>query len=242
MRKTTVSFKKRCNIGVHALEGFSLLEVMLVVGILAIVLSLVYGAFDGMAKTQKSQTGLNERYHQGRSAIERISREVQSAFLSDHQSISTFQPMRMTIFKGNDRSHFDRLDFTSFAHLRLTSNTHESDQSELGYFGSRNPKNNTMDLVRRESSIIDNLPEKDGVVYVLAENVEEFNLRYYDAITDTWLDSWDSSQTSDQLGRIPQMIHVKLVLKQDETSGKLITFQTKISLSIKSSLNFAMPK
>ncbi|MCB1185405.1 general secretion pathway protein GspJ, partial [bacterium] len=62
----------------------TLLEVLVAVGILAMVGTLVYGALDGMQRTRVTVERIDDRYHQGRQAIARISREIQSAFLSLH--------------------------------------------------------------------------------------------------------------------------------------------------------------
>ena len=87
----------------QAARGFTLLEVMVAVAILAMVSVLIYGAFDGLSRGKKSLGRVNDRYHQGRAAIARIAMELSSAFLSTHQPLTEQQIRRLTIFSGTRR-------------------------------------------------------------------------------------------------------------------------------------------
>ncbi len=53
-----------------------------------------------------------------------------------------------------------------------------------------------MDLVRREQTPIDIDPKQGGVVNVLAENVELFDLKYLDAATGSGQDTWDTTHVN----------------------------------------------
>src|SRR3954454_596053 len=94
-------------------RGLTLLEVMVAVAILAMVAVLIYGAFDGLSRGKKGLGRINDRYHQGRAALARISMELSSAFLSQHQPLTEAQYRRLTIFSTTKGSPADRVDFTS---------------------------------------------------------------------------------------------------------------------------------
>ncbi len=176
-------------------RGLTLLEVLVSIGILALVVTLVYGAFDGMQRTRVGIERIDDRYHQGRQALSRMNLELQSAFLSLHQPQLLTASTRTTMFVGTDQGVQDRIDFTSFSHKRLMRNVHESDQNELSYFMGRDPDHaDKYDLLRREQKEIDLDPQHGGVVNVLCEDVTVFDVQYLDNTTDTWLDAWDSSQ------------------------------------------------
>ncbi|WP_437676209.1 type II secretion system protein GspJ [Sorangium sp. So ce131] len=217
--------------------GVTLLEVLVSVGILAIIGTLIYGAFDGMSRSRAGISRMSDRYHQGRAAIARISREIQEAFLSRHQPLDKNIVVRLTAFVGDDASPADRLDFTAFAHRRLLRNAHESDQCEIGYFGSRDPESDKLDLVRRESKTIDTEPTRGGVVNVLAEDIESFNVEYLDPLTSEWTDTWDSTQPAAQFERLPTQVRVTLVLKGGP-GGEPIRFETKVPIAMQVPLAF----
>ncbi len=225
-------------------RGLTLLEILVSVAILALVSTLIYGAFDGM---QRSRTGLeriDDRYHQGRQALARMSRELQAAFLSVQQPQLLAASVRTTLFLGTDSGSSDRVDFTSFSHQRLMRNVHESDQNELSYFMGRDPQRaDKYDLLRREQREIDLDPTKGGVVSVLCEDVTVFDVQYLEPLTDTWMDSWDSSQVSSQytFNRLPFQVRIRLVLKGGE-GDRPIKLMTKVAVGIQAPLTFALPK
>ena len=220
-------------------RGLTLLEVMVAVAILAMVAVLTYGAFDGLARGKKNLGRVNDRYHQGRAALARITMELSSAFLSMHQPPNEQQIRRLTIFYGSNSLPADRIDFTSFSHRRLNHDAHESDQNELSYFGSNDPNvPGKLDLARREATIIDREPKKGGEVNVLAEDIETFDVKYLDPQTGLWTETWDSSQATGQLGRLPFEIKITLALKGGP-DGKPITFTTKMTVPMLEPLSFA---
>ncbi|HTN83052.1 MAG TPA: type II secretion system protein GspJ [Sorangium sp.] len=221
-------------------RGLTLLEVLVSVAILALIGTLIYGAFDGMSRSRAGISRISDRYHQGRAAIARISRELQEAFLSRHQPADKNIVVRLTAFAGQDSSPADRIDFTAFAHRRLLRNAHESDQCEIGYFGSRDPERDRLDLVRREAKTIDTEPTRGGVVNVLAEDIESFNIQYLDPLTGEWVDSWDSTQPAAQLDRLPSQVWVTLVLNGGP-GGEPIKFETKVPIPIQVPIAFGVP-
>lgn len=223
-------------------RGLTLLEVMVSIAILALIATLVYGAFDGMQKSRDGLSRIDDRYHQGRGAVSRIARELESAFISMHVPLVAGQATQMTAFIGKD-SNPDRVDFTSFSHLRFGRNTHESDQNELGYFASRDPDvPGKLDLVRRESKYIDLQPAQGGIVNVLAEDIARFDLSYLDPITGQWLDTWDSTQAMGQTNRLPAQVKITLDLKGVSPDAPPIRFMSRAAIPIQSALSFAIPR
>jgi general secretion pathway protein J len=98
-----------------------------------------------------------------------------------------------------------------------------------------------MDLVRREQTPIDMDPKRGGVVNVLAENVESFDVKYLDPMTGLWAESWDTTQVSGQPGRLPLEIEVTLVLK-GVPGGVSEPFTTKFMMPMQQPLSFGIPR
>jgi general secretion pathway protein J len=213
---------------------------MVALGILVLIATLIYGALDGMSKTRDGITRIGDRYLQGRNAISRITREMQSAYISLQNPVNPAFITRMTIFKGSDQSSMDRVDFTTFAHRRLNRNVHESDQSEISYFTSKDPNFGKMDIVRREDASLDLEPTKGGTVQVMAEDVSELNFRYFDVQTQQWTDSWDTTAITGQAGRLPAMVKVSITMNHGP-GDRPIHFQTKITIPIQLPLSFGVP-
>lgn len=223
-------------------RGMTLLEILVSLGVLAMISLLIYGAFDSLSRGRKGEAMRVERARQGRDAMERIVREISSAFLSLHVPNNQALVTRTTAFIASNGPNFDRLDFSSFAHLRVEAEARESDQAEIGFFVVRDPDvEDKMDLVRREQTPIDLDPKRGGVVNVLAEDVESFHLKYLDPLTGVWLDSWDTTQATGQLNRLPYEVRVSLALKGVKNTPPFV-FTTKFVLPMQQPLSFGIPR
>ena len=220
----------------------TLLEILVSLGILGMISILIYGAFDSMARGKKGETLRVDRARQGRQAVDRMSRELQSAFLTVHQPQNQSLVTRITGFVGQGSRDFDRIDFSAFAHLRIEKEAKESDQCEIGYFVVKDPNvAGKMDLVRREQTPIDLDPLRGGVVNLLAENVESLDIRYLDPMTGLWTETWDTTQISGQPGRLPLEVRITLTMKELKTEPAYV-YTTKVMLPIREPLTFGTPK
>jgi general secretion pathway protein J len=220
----------------------TLLEVMVSLAILAMMALLIFGVFDSMSRGKKGEAMRADRAHQGRAAVQRIARELQTAYVSLHTPTNTSLVTRTTAFIAQTGGTYDRVDFAAFAHKRYERDAKESDQCEIGFFVTRDPDaNEKMDLVRREQTPIDMDPRKGGVVNVLAEDVRSFDLKFLDPQTGTWVEQWDTTQVTGQPGRLPLEISIALVLN-GVGDGPPYTFQTKTTIPIQQPLTFGIPK
>ncbi len=227
------------------LAGFTLIEVLISIAILAAITSLLFGAFASMKRSKDGLTRLQDRHREGRLAMARITRELQSAYISAHQPLNQALIVQKTIFKGERGSPADRVNFTAFANKRLDRNSHVSDQCELSYYGMTSPEDSSVhDLVRRIDTELDLEPEKGGRVEVLATDIDMFDLQYLDAQTGEWQETWDTTQSTGQLDRLPLQVRVILVLNQGARSGAgrsrgTIRLVTKVGLPMLAPLTFA---
>lgn len=226
-------------------RGFTLIEVLISIAILAAITSLLFGAFSALKKSKDGLTRTQDRQREARLAMARMTRELQSAYLSAHLPINQALMIQKTIFKGERGSPADRVDFTAFANTRLEKDSHVSDQCEISYYGSPNPdRSGTNDLVRRVDSSIDLEPTKGGKVEVLATDIDLFDLQYLDAQTGQWLEGWDTTQSTGQIDRLPLQVRIILVLNGGVRSGPnrsrgTIRLVTKVGLNILQPLTFA---
>jgi general secretion pathway protein J len=221
-------------------RGMTMIEVMVAVAVLTMVAVLVHGVIDSLSRGKKAEAMRSERVHAGREALQRIVRDLSSAYLSMHVNANPALMTSKTAFVGKNSAPFDRLDFTAFAHLRTDRDAHESDQAEVGYFARKDPDgSDKMDLVRREQTPIDIEPTKGGLVDVVAEDIESFDVRYLDPKTAMWNETWDTTQVSGQPGRLPLAVAVTLVLK-GVGGGASYSYTTKVFLPIQQPLAFGI--
>lgn len=221
-------------------RGFTLLEVILAVTILALIGTMIYGGF--------SQTALNKARVEKdvdhsrvvHMALERMARELTTAFVSTHVNPSLDLRVSNTAFIGKDNGRDDRIDFTSFSHRRLYRNARESDQNEISYFVAPHPDDSDVDvLARREQNRIDDDPRRGGKSQILVENVEEFNVEYYDPLLSEWVQTWDTVNALGQPNRLPTQVRIRLGVKDPRGSGEAQTFGTRVTIPITYALNHA---
>jgi len=145
--------------------------------------------------------------------------EISMAYLSNRQSTDK---RTQTVFLGKNLGDSDRIDFTSFSHLRMLKNAKESDQCEISYYTESDDEN--LVLYRREDPLIDDDIESGGKRYILLENVTKFNLRYYDTRRKSWSDIWNTERRA-QRGRLPGQVEIQITYKN--ARGKEETLQTR---------------
>ena len=232
--------------GRHALlrsDGLTLVEVLVALAVLAMIAVLLYGTFDSLNHQRKAEALRGDRARQGRQALLRMTREIQSAFLSMHNPANVALQTRVVAFIGQNSQPYDRIDFQAFAHRRVVANSRESDQAEIGYFASPDPDvEGKVDLVRREQTPADMEPKKGGIVDVLCEDIDSFDVRYFDPQTSQWVDTWDTTQgATGQANRLPMEVKITLVLKH-VPAGLDATYMTKFMIPMQQPLSFGIPQ
>jgi general secretion pathway protein J len=179
--------------------GFTLLEVMVAIGILAIIVGLIYGSISMTADSKEEVETGNDVYQQARWALDKMDQDLTSAFVSKNQQThSLFYALHR---KNSDGLPLDEVHFTSFNHVKYNPNARESDQAEISYFVMENPDNGVMTLYRREDAKMDANNLEGGDFYDLVENVVSLSLRYWDG--EQWVDEWDTRNMTQQAESTP---------------------------------------
>ena len=221
-------------------RGFTLLEVVLAVAILAIVGTMIYGGF---SQTSLNKARIQEDVDHSRvvhMALERIVRELSMAFVSTHVNVSLDLRVSNTAFIGIDEGLRDRIDFTSFSHRRLRRDARESDQNEISYFVTEHPDEPGVNvLARREQNRIDEDPQKGGKSQILIEGIEAFDIEYYDPLLSDWVQTWSSVDPLAQPNRLPTQVRVRLTVTDPRRPSRNQTFGTRVTLPITYALNHA---
>ncbi len=184
-------------------RGFTLIEVLVAMSLLAILLAAVYGIFGGVNSAKLRLDSDSADYHLARVIFDRLGRELHGAY---------FRPGdQTTMFRGgvNDRDE-PFLELTTTA-VTLVSDT-GSGISEVRYRLAPDPEADAgrQVLLRAERSRQSTAAPVDGRMMRLAPNVASLSLRFYTG--GRWLEQWDARQ-----GGLPQLVEVSLVVAgQDE--------------------------
>ena len=160
--------------------GFTLIEIMVSIGILSTITLMLWASSQGAFRTKKGVEGKMARYRVARLAMDRILRDVQMAYLSNNAIPGTEQTPR-TYFDGVHRPDIDELRFTYFGHQRLYAESKEGDTAAVGYFGQRDKSDGgKLNLWRKETRRLiaeridnGNIP---GEAEVIADDVVKLEL------------------------------------------------------------------
>lgn len=216
-------------------RGFSLMEVMIAVAVLAMIGALTWKSFDGAYDLKQRVERAEDRDQTVRSALDRISREVSMTFLSEHYDRKRFRE-RPTFFRLKDGRREAILSFTSFAHQRLHVDAKESDQAVFEYRLERD-ESGTTSLFRRVKPQIDEEPDRGGAKAVLAEAVVRFSVQAWDPKDREWRDEWDSNSPQRTGGALlPPRLRIAITVKDEQ--GKERTWSTQAGLQLSTPLDF----
>jgi len=212
-------------------RGFTLLEVVLAVGITAMMGALIAAAFQTGYRAKELVEGEADRYRALRTASDRMTREISSAFVSDHYDTRRFRDQndRPTNFIGTR----ERLLFTSMAHQRLYSDAKESDQMVVEYFtkSASAPGGQTkLNLVRRENSILDDRMDRGGVEDVLIEGIKRIDFAYWDSDKKDWVDEWDTRRI-EKKSILPVRVRISICAVDETGREARYVTQTRIVLN-----------
>lgn len=212
----------------RASRAFTLIEVLIAAGLFAMVGAMTVGLF-GRANALKEETErADDRYAQVRTALDRIALEVSQAFISNHYDMKRFRE-RPTIFKGEDEGRNDTLRFTSLSYERLVPDEKAGDVAMVTYFVDRDAEYPFDSLWRRVNPIIDVDAERRGRKAVLCENVRGFQLEYWDAVKNEWVDEWDTN-SAERNGVMPERIKVELTIVDTELKERTFTTQARVMM------------
>lgn len=195
--------------------GFTLLEVMLALTILLFISMTVWGTFSRTVATKKRLAIAQERIHVARVALMRITRELEMAYLSNHEN--TLVQERRTMFIGASKGDFDELRFSWFGKQRLRADVAEGDTGLVLYYAERDPDDpSVMNIMRRETrrlQAVDPMTIKADT-YVLCPHATRLKFSYFDARMREWRDSW-STFGNEQLDYLPTHVRVALTIRDE---------------------------
>lgn len=217
-------------------RGFTLMEVMIAVAITALMGALVTASFTTSFKAREIVEGESERYRMIRAAMNRMTREISAAFISDRYDSKRYRDQndRPTNFIGER----DKLLFTSLAHQRLYADAKESDQMVVEYSVKRSPSEdkearNRQDIIRRENPILEERLERGGTEDILFEGVKKLEFAYWDSDKKEWDDEWDTRR-SERKAILPS--RVKITIYTVDENGKDVQYTTQARIMLNTEL------
>lgn len=247
--------------------GFTLVEVLIAVAVLASLSIIAWTSVNQMFVTQEIITERHERYRMVRMTMNRMATELSMAYMVGPEHGGEIIPGEESLYDDDeafqrlqwrrDPMQFgmigqrDRVDFTAFAHVRTLEDEPASHHSQIGYFVQRTideEGRSVRRLMRRSSPAFDSDLTRGGTVFVMLPEIEDFRLEYWDAgetefgtareiAQGRWVSDWDTTSRR-FAGRLPTRIRITLTVPPRGPRDRAETFVTQTTISMSEVLEY----
>ncbi|MGD9365398.1 MAG: prepilin-type N-terminal cleavage/methylation domain-containing protein [Desulfobacteraceae bacterium] len=214
-------------------RGFTLIEILTAVLILAIVVSLILNSFDGIFSSAEHINTGTDLHEMGNACVKRMTNDLKSIHVTTYPR---YKPPdiddepEIYHVKGQVRNvggqSFGWLRFTSMAHLPFNQQPHEG-IAEIVYYVQQTPEN---DFILRRADKLYPYPEEfeeNETDPILCEQVRSYELVYFDAEGREY-EEWDS-ESDDMAYGTPSAIGFKVSIGTEETNH---VFSTRVALPV----------
>lgn len=247
-RGTTGTLRPRTRCGPAGramLRGFTLLEMITVCFLLALVLSAIFATFRVGMRSMEIAEERTQLYQTGRLVMGQLHRELSSLWVSapppdsatstvlgaDETAMDTTSgdeteatpPIKGTNANTSSGAS-SQLEFTCCVPPFLEDTGPQVSVAHLSYYVDVDPSTTEKGLVRAENRYFDlGDAEKTTTVTALAEEVTDFDVKYYDPDEATWVDEWDATT-------LPTAVLFSLMIDDPEDGEDAITLTHTVTL------------
>ncbi|MEE3332584.1 MAG: hypothetical protein VX246_17080 [Myxococcota bacterium] len=224
-------------VSLRAARGFTLLELVFVVGVTGILITAVTSIFANITSNSKRATERVREIRSAASVLDRIAGDVESAYLvrKEPDADPLFHPWIFTAESQRGFAGSDRLMFTTVAHrsdaiaIDPTQRKSAAGLATYAYFLEPDPEPMREDrflLMRWVNPFLAEdhvFPRSDDPAAMLvAEDVATFSMRFQDD-AGVWTEEWDSTLITES-GELPIAVDIRLALwpNLDELEWDLI--------------------
>lgn len=206
-------------------KGFTLIEILIAIFILAIVLSTVYASYTGTFRIVRDTEYGDDIYSMARSTMEKMITDLEA--VCKYSDSFRFISFRNEFFQRE----FMNLSFLSSAHLNL-DDENLSGIADISYDVEEDSEKDGYIIVRRDelNKNREEEPEKRGKGYILCDRLQSLTYKFYDSKGQEY-DMWDSGSDA-QKDKAPSVVAVYLDFINPDKEDSPYKFMTKIFLPV----------
>lgn len=215
----------------YRIKGFTLLEILIAIGIMAIMMLSITSVTDNITLMRSETIAHNDMRHGVTLALSKITDDLRVAVMADNKFLGADKRF-ITGFFGDA----DHVDFSTTSHVHFVKNNRDTDQVNVGYYLAKNEAGSN-NLLRRQTDHLTDDVKSGGSAFVLISGVEEFDLEYYDANKKEWVKQWSTESVSTG-GALPQIVRVKMTVlgepedPDDEDSRKKYDYEIDVPIEM----------
>ncbi len=208
-------------IGTHqAPRGFTLIEMMLAIGVLALILVMLASSFHTIAQSKVHAEGRLMVDREGRALLWQLSKELTNAVQTP------YAPSHVALLGSGHMGNglpIDTITMSTFSAGHRRALAGMTPENIVTYNLTPNPNQPGWYLLQRsqQSGLLTNAVTAQPMV--LADNVLSLHIRYFDG--QRWGESWDSSSLV-QGSQLP--IAVAIQIQMAAPGGRVMDFATQV--------------
>ncbi len=221
-------------------RGVTLVELMVALLIFSIMSVMIFAAMRADRKVQARTRKRMALYARVRATMERLSRDLQMAYLSLGENL--MQQQRRTFFMAEPEGAVYHLSFTYFGHIPTRKGAKEADTAVVEYYVTDTDDGPT--LMRRETHRLASEPPEQipGEEIPMAKGIDTFTLEFFDPTKDEWEERWNTVAADGQPNRLPALVRIHIAVKSP--TGGVVDFYTSVKPRVTDAINLmpsAMP-
>ncbi len=200
-------------------RGFTLIELMLAVLLLAIMMTVAYGVLVSTVQGQERIEGILASSEVGPAILAQIREDLEGAFLPPKEGDAEVEYF-LALSRYSPGGERDRIDFVT---SRLAYGSRREDEepafhsaNEVGYQLRDHPSESGLAILyRREDYFLDAEPLRGGHLIELYDRVTHFDLQFWNG--ERWQAEWSAVK---EKGKLPQAVKVELRVRLRDRGGR----------------------
>jgi len=206
----------------EAPRGFTLIEMMLAIGVLALVLAMLADAFSTIAHSKVHAEGRLLVDREGRALLWQLTKEVSNAVQTP------YAPSNVALFGGGHMGNsrpIDTITLSTYSGGHRRAVIGMTPETIVTYNLTPNPESRGWYLLQRsqQSGLLTSTVATQSMV--LADNVLSLHIRYFDGVR--WGESWDSS-SQPRGEQLPVAVAIQIELAAP--GGHAMEFATQLTV------------
>ncbi|MBN2515382.1 MAG: prepilin-type N-terminal cleavage/methylation domain-containing protein [Deltaproteobacteria bacterium] len=206
-------------------RGFTLVEILIAISILAIVLTTIYAAYTGTLRIVRDTEYGDDIYSMARVTLKRMTDDLES--ICTHKKSFKFFSFQNQF----DDQKFTDISFLSSAHVSF-DDTPSTGNASIGYFIREGSDKETYVLIRRderfrgeEGEFTDTDRDKG---YIICDHIQSVTYTFYDGKGNEY-ETWDSGSDTTR-DKAPTMVSIHLDLTNPDDRDNPYRFMTTVRI------------
>lgn len=210
-------------------KGFTLLEIMISLGILSIIFTLIYGTFNAVYRGVEHMEEEADTYQLARLGIYHMANHLSMLHVGPTQPDSPasaapapflFRGEGSERLEGDESLPNDTLVFSTVSHGRTMPGAPESDRKTIRY--------SLMGNTLIQESLLSN---GNIIANEIGGPVAGLRFRYLNQTGREWVDTWDADENDH---KPPQAVEIEFILKKENRAGRRFKTWVDIPMSRRS--------